>query len=285
MSENFETSNATVQQLVHERVGHELAARDLTVSAITELSPRMLRMTLSGASLASFKSLGPADHVKVFFPDPQTGEYHAPYMTEEGMQRPDREKMISRDYTPLPREDGQLDLDFLLHGDDGPASYWAARAQVGDRLVVAGPRGSRIPPQGANWYVLIGDETALPAISRWLEHIGPDGNVTIFVEADGAEDETYPIPYGYDVTWLHRNGAAAGTTDLLDKAVRAIQIPTNEPGLVWGAGEAGGLKPIRRYVRRELGLDRTWQQFQGYWKLGTAEHDHHAPVDPEDPED
>lgn len=285
MSQNSHDSSETPQQLVHERVSHELLARDLEVAAITQLTPRMIRVTFSGDSLASFKSLGPADHVKAFFPDPETGEYHAPRMTDAGMERPERGKAISRDYTPLPREDGQLDLDFLLHGDEGPASYWASRAQVGDRLVVAGPRGSRIPPQGANWYVLVGDETALPAISRWLQHIGPDGNVTIFVEVDGPEDENYPIPYGYAVTWLHRNGATAGTSDVLDAAVRGIDIPTDTPGFVWGAGEAGSLKPIRRHIRRELGLDKTWQNFQGYWKIGIAEHDHHAPVDPEDPED
>lgn len=285
MSQNSQSSSSNPQQLVHERVMHGLEARDLRVSAITKLTERMIRITFSGESLANFKSLGPADHVKAFFPDPETGEYNAPYMTDEGMQRPDRAQMISRDYTPIPREDGQLDLDFLLHGDDGPASYWASRAKVGDRLVVAGPRGSKLPPQGANWYVLVGDETALPAISRWLSHIGPDGNVSIFVEVDGPADEDYPLPYGYSVKWLHRNGAKAGTTDLLDRAVREIEIPTDNPGFVWAAGEAGSLKPIRRYVRRELELDKTWQQFQGYWKLGTAEHDHHAPVDPEDPED
>lgn len=282
MSQN---SSVDPIQLVHERVMHGLAARDLRVAALTQLTPRMVRITFEGDDLHDFKSLGPADHVKAFFPDPETGEYHAPYMTEDGMQRPDRAKLIARDYTPLPREDGKLDLDFLLHGDNGPASYWASRAQVGDRLVVAGPRGSKLPPQGANWYVLVGDETALPAISRWLHHIGPDGNVTIFVEVDDAADEDYPLPYGYGVKWLHRNGAQAGTTNLLDAAVRAIEIPATDPGYVWAAGEATSLKPIRRYVRRELELDKTWQGFQGYWKLGVAEHDHHAPVDPEDPEE
>src|SRR5690625_7440517 len=105
-------------------------------------------------------------------------------MTEEGMQRPDREKVISRDYTPLPREDGQLDLDFLLHGDDGPASYRASRAEVGARLVVAGPRRSRIPAQGVHWYVLGGEETALPALTRSLQHIRPDGNGPVLVGVD-----------------------------------------------------------------------------------------------------
>lgn len=285
MSQNSQSSSVNPTELVHERVAHGLEARDLRVSAVTKLTERMIRITFTGDSLANFKSLGPADHVKAFFPDPKTGEYHAPYMTDEGMQRPDRAKLIARDYTPIPREDGQLDLDFLLHGDEGPASFWASRAQIGDRLVVAGPRGSRIPAEGVNWYVLIGDETALPAISRWLKHIGPDGNVSIFVEVDDARDEEYPLPYGYDVKWLHRNGAQPGTSTVLDSAVRSIDIPTDTPGFVWAAGEAGSLKPIRRYVRRELGLDKSWQQFQGYWKLGIAEHDHHAPVDPEDPED
>src|SRR5699024_3722268 len=137
-------------------------------------------------------------------------------------------------------------------------------------------------PRGAGWYVIGGDETALPAISRWLGELGPDALVQVFIEVQDAADESYPLPSGHDITWLHRGTAPTGTTELLAEAVRDLGAPQG-PGYYWFAGEAGSLKPLRRHLRRELGLDKSWVTVDGYWKRGTAEHDHHAPVDPEDP--
>src|SRR5690625_833148 len=122
MSQNSHDSSETPQQLVHERVSHELLARDLEVAAVTQLTPRMIRVTFSGDSLASFKSLGPADHVKAFFPDPETGEYHAPRMTAAGMQRSERRKARWLDYTPLPPDRA---VRASRHGAPTCTSWWA----------------------------------------------------------------------------------------------------------------------------------------------------------------
>lgn len=277
--------NITSPALVRERVRHEFAVRAMTVARWRDLTPRMRRVTLSGP-MDGFASDGPGDHVKVFFPDPATGELHAPRITPTGIERPEGVELISRDYTPLVNDDGELELDFYLHTDGGPAIGWAAGVREGDEIVVAGPRGSRLAPTGADWFVLGGDETALPALSRWLRSVPETVPVTVLVEAQDAADEAYLAVLagpGRTIRWFHRGDAAPGTTALLEDGLRTLAHPEGT-GFFWFGGEAGTLRPIRRYLRRELGLDASTVECSGYWKRGTVAHDHHAPVDPEDPE-
>jgi NADPH-dependent ferric siderophore reductase len=272
--------------LVRERVRHEFAVRPMTVTRWRDVTPRMRRVTLAGP-MDRFASDGPADHVKVFFPNPATGELHAPRATPGGgIERPQGVELISRDYTPLVNDDGELELDFFLHDDGGPAAGWAARVSEGDQIVVAGPRGSKLAPTGADRFVLGGDESALPALSRWLRILPDDADVTVLVEVQGADDEAYLAGLagpGRRITWLHRGDDVPGTTSLLEHAVRAL--PRAE-GLAfwWFGGEAGTLRPIRRHLRRGLALDASTVECSGYWKRGVANHDHHAPVDPDDAE-
>src|SRR5699024_4083598 len=132
--------------------------------------------------------------------------------------------------------------------------------------------------------VIGGDETALPAIARWLDVLPPEAPVTVLVEVADAEDESYPLAAtGRTVRWLHREGAEPGATTLLDEAVRSLEV-SGGVTFYWFGGEAASLVPVRRYLRRELGLDKDAVDISGYWKRGTAEHDHHAPVDPSDPD-
>ncbi|WP_448073707.1 siderophore-interacting protein [Georgenia yuyongxinii] len=270
--------------LTRERVRHEFAIRPMTVAGWRDLTPRIRRVTLAGP-MEGFASAGPADHVKVFFPNPATGELHAPRLTPGGIERPAGVELISRDYTPLVSDDGALELDFYLHGDDGPAAGWAANLGVGDEIVVAGPRGSKLAPTGADWFVLGGDETALPALARWLRTVPPTVPVTVLAEVQDAADEAYLAGLAgpnRQIHWLHRGHGAPGTTTLLEDAVRALPRPDGT-GFWWFGGEAGMLKPIRRHLRHELALDASTVECSGYWKRGTAGHDHHLPVDPEDP--
>ncbi len=244
-------------------VRHETVVRNLTVARKASLSPGFVRVTLRGEELEGFTSLGPADHVKVLLADD-----------------------TRRDYTPRafrPASGGalpELDLDFFLHGD-GPASGWAASAAEGDALTVGGPRGSHLPPTGAARVILGADESALPAFARWIEMLPEEVEILGFVELGNSSDAAYLDPehvHRARVVWLDKAESA------LDRAIRALG-PLGDDTFVWVAGEATTLVPIRRYLRRELALPPAQVKIAGYWKHGEAGRDHHAPIDPDDPED
>ncbi|MGN6502074.1 MAG: siderophore-interacting protein, partial [Pseudolysinimonas sp.] len=178
----------------------------------------------------------------------------------------------------------ELDVDFVIHGDDGPASAWAGRATPGDELGIGGPRGSRLVPSGIGRLVVVADETALPATRRWLGLL-PDG-----IPVTGLFDVADESLAGYfadvpgllarlDAECLSR-GDGPGQ---LDEALRSLG-PIDDDTFVFLAGEATTLAPLRRYLRRELGLPAEQVSANGYWKRGIVNFDHHAPVDPSDPD-
>ncbi|WP_228760145.1 siderophore-interacting protein [Pseudactinotalea sp. HY158] len=262
------------------RTRHPFAIRHLTVEAVTPLTETMVRITLTG-DLSGFTSTGPADHVKVFFPD-GAGVLRAPQLEGDRIVRDPDATYISRDYTPLNWTETSLDLDFVLHGDTGPASAWAARAGAGDPLVVAGPRGSKSAPEGADWWLLCADATALPSLGRWLADAPAGLPVRALVFADTDTLADYPLPEGADVDWVL-------TTDDPEPVVRALDLDSSPDfagtGFIWAAGEATSLIGVRRYLRRELGLPGGQVAVDGYWRRGEADADHHAPIDPSDPEE
>lgn len=273
------------------KVHHGLTLRDVRVVGVRGVAPRMVRVTLGGPDLEGLVALGPTDHVKVFFPDPATGHLTTPDVRPDGTFGHPRTGVVHRrDYTARAyRAQGasgpELDLDVVLHGDAGPASAWASRAEPGQRLAVAGPKSSKLVPEDVRSVLLGCDETALPAAARWLELLDPHVRVRLLAEVDSPQDEVYlsadPVAgrEGLEITWLHRGRRPDGTA-LLEEAVRA----TPSADLVWCAGEAGSLVGVRRYLRRELGLPASDVELTGYWRRGVAEFDHHAPLDPRDPD-
>src|SRR5262245_39180093 len=153
------------------RVRHEPRRRILTVQRVERLTPSMARITLCG-DLAGFISSGYDDHVKVFFPLPGQNGPTMPQPDANGQVPEGVPRSPGRDYTPR-RYDvtrNELVIDFALH-DAGPATSWAAQAAPGQQLGVGGPRGSFLVPDDFDWYLFIGDETALPAIGRRLEEL------------------------------------------------------------------------------------------------------------------
>lgn len=262
-----------------------LAFRRLEVKRTERLTPRYVRITLGGDELAGFASLGSDDHVKLFFPLPGEDTPIKPTVGPDGVVFPaDKPRPPSRDFTPR-RHDagaGELDLEFVLHGE-GPAATWAANAAPGDLLTVAGPRGSYVIEPRFDWILLAGDETTIPAMSRWLEIIPAGTKVRALVEVNDAGDELpMPTAADLDLTWLHRNGAAPGSTTLLLDAIKAVEIPTGQNTYFWLAGEATGLKAIRRHLVNERGVDKASLNVNGHWKYQVTNWDHHDPIDEED---
>ncbi len=272
---------------------NRFTARRATVLRVERVAPPIIRVTVSGPEFEDFTSGGPADHVRVFFPDAATGELVAPTPVgpgEDGIVRPDRAS-IARDFTPLPRAvDGgsskgtvELDLDFFVHPDPGPASSWAESARAGDQLVIVGPRGSRRAPQDIDGLILICDETSLPSVSRWVREVRPGTPIDVIASVPGpgewVAEYLGPVPG----TRVHvvapdiSGGTVLGALERLG--------PVGEGVFVWAAGEATGLVPVRRHLRRTLGLPPAQAQVSGYWRRGVEAFDHHAPIDPFDPDE
>jgi NADPH-dependent ferric siderophore reductase len=270
-----------------EHIRHPVVVRRLRVSAVHRIVPNMVRVTLTGPELAGFASAGPADHVKVFFPDPANGILTLPEVGPDGMQRAGEGVVISRDYTPRAVRPGsgdahELDLDFVLHGLEAPASAWAEFAKVGDYLGIAGPRGSRLVPDGIERLLVVADETALPATARWLELLPPGVPVTALLHVVDETVEGYfdaTAADRMDAEWItHADGHRQ-----LEESLRSLGR-IGQGTFVFMAGEADMLVPLRRYLRHELSLLADQVAASGYWRRGVVNLDHHAPLDPSDPD-
>ncbi len=282
----------TPTQLNVERVRHTIKARLLKVRQISQLTPRMVRVTFHGPDLGDFISASFDDHMKLFFP--QDGKPVLPEKTPEGIRFPaDAPRPPARDYTPRRYRpaDNELDIDFVLHGE-GPAATWVANAQVGDSLAVAGPRGSFVIPQGFDWQLLIGDETALPAIGRRLEEMTPGAQVhVIALVEDATEEQVFQTQADLHITWLHRKQSQVQSEETspsqaqpqsagqlqsrvqsqpLVDAVHRFAFPAGE-GFIWGGGEAAQMRAITQFLLDEKGIDKSRVRVSNYWKQGSAQ--------------
>jgi NADPH-dependent ferric siderophore reductase len=256
-----------IAQTIH-RVMHEIKRRRLEVLRVVDLTPRMRRITLGGPELAGFVSLGTDDHVKLLFP--QNAEQAAALETLVlGAGKDNGPLPEMRDYTPRRYDLNtlELDIDFVLHGD-GPASTWAEQAKPGQFLHIGGPRGSMIVPDMFDSYLLIGDETALPAIARRLESLAANRRALVIVEVEnGKEQQVLESAAEVNVIWVLREG---GKDNLLT-TVRQIQVPAGSL-YAWVATESKVSRRIRRVLLDEHGLDDQFVKAVGYWRLdGTDE--------------
>ncbi|MEI7052612.1 siderophore-interacting protein [Pseudomonas koreensis] len=254
-------------QTIH-RVMHEIKRRKLEVLRVVDLTPRMRRITLGGPELAGFISLGTDDHVKLLFP--QNAEQAAALETMVlGAGKDNGPLPEMRDYTPrrYDLEKLELDIDFVLHGD-GPASTWAEQAQPGQFLHIGGPRGSMIVPDIFDSYLLIGDETALPAIARRLEGLAANRKALVVIEVEnGAEQQVLESKAQVNVIWVLRDG---GKDNLLT-TVKELQVPKGNL-YAWVATETKVSRQIRRVLLDEHGLNEQFVKAVGYWRAeGSAE--------------
>lgn len=254
-------------QLEVVRVRHPLKFRLLRVARVAPVSPALVRVTLTG-DLSDFVSASFDDHVKVFFPADGVDQPAMPTLGPEGpvfpegVARPD-----ARDYTPrrYDPEANELDLEFALH-EAGPATAWAAQAQPGQHLGVGGPRGSMVIPKEFDWHLLVGDETALPAIARRLAELPANARVAVVVEvANRAARIELPTEADLYATWVYRDESEAGQP-LVD-AVSQVWLPPGE-GYVWAAGEASAIRAVRAHLCNERGVDKKRVRASAYWRRG-----------------
>lgn len=235
-----------------ERVRFELKRRSLQVERSIRLTPGMLRIVFSGDDLRDFASLAPDDHIKLFVPTP-SGE------------------VVPRSYTPR-RYDAEahtLAIDFALH-DAGPATNWAIDARPGDRLEVGGPKGSTIISADIRHWLLIGDETALPAIARRIEEIGAGVRVTSVVAVTGPQEHlVFDACADMRTLWAYRSISDSADPGALLAILKTIDVLPET--FVWIAAEALVTRAVRSYLVQERGHPLSWMKASGYWVMGRAD--------------
>ncbi len=234
----------------------ELRFRFATLTEREWLTPRYVRVRVSGPDLAGFASLGSDDHMRLFFPE------GAVETVEEMRAFP------SREYTPLTWGEDWLDIEFAVHGDEGVAAPWAANAPLGAQIGIGGPRGSMVIDGAPGGWLLTGDETAIPAIRRFATLIG-DAPARILIEVQDAEDEIAldtPVP----VEWLHRGDAPAASALAAALDELSTDDVVGEAPFCFIAAEQAIVKPGRALLER-WGVDTDHAVVKGYWKHDPAE--------------
>ncbi len=230
--------------------------RTLTVATKTNLTPGMIRLVLEGGDLADFVSMSPDDHVKLFVP----GEAGA---------------IVRRDYTPRHFDPAkrELTLDFAVH-EAGPATRWAIEVQTGDTLEVGGPRGSTIVSPTFDWWLLVGDETALPAIGRRIEELPDTARVISVVTVTGPDEQlTFTTKANHTAIWVHRPLDKADDANPLLSALQRLDWPKGD-GFVWIAAEGRVARTLRDYVTGARNHPLQYLKAAGYWLKGVADaHD------------
>lgn len=240
-----------------------------TVLRTQWLSPSMVRLVLGGGDVDGFGGTEYTDaYVKVVMLHPEA-DYPQPLdldsvrQTHPPEQWPRLRTYTVRAWDPVARE---LTLDFVVHGDAGLAGPWAAAVLPGVRVWMMGPGGGYAPDPGADWHLLVGDPSALPAIAASVERLPADARGHAFIGVDGPGHEIgLAAPAGVQVSWLH--GAPGELGESLVQAVRELDFPE---GRVHGFvhGEAGFVKQLRRHLRMDRGVPLAQLSISGYWRLG-----------------
>ncbi|MGA5422203.1 siderophore-interacting protein [Streptomyces lavendulocolor] len=252
-------------------------AREARVVRTERLTPHMVRVVLGGDGLDGFAADEFTDHyIKLLFGAPGV-TYPEPFdMARIREEFPREQWPTTRTYTVRAWDAAQRELtvDFVVHGDEGLAGPWAARARVGDTVRFLGPGGGYAPDPAAAWHLLVGDESALPAIAASLERLPEDAVGHALIEVESPDDEQkVAVPPGVEVRWLHRGGRPVG--EALLAAVEGLDFP---PGGVHAFvhGEAGFVKDLRRHLRLERQVPRERLSISGYWRLGKTDEDWRA---------
>ncbi|WP_194813575.1 siderophore-interacting protein [Nocardia sp. XZ_19_385] len=226
----------------------------LVVQNTIRLTDHMIRVHLGGPGFASFQPNEFTDaYVKLAFPGP------------------DGETVRTYTVRSIDQAAQEIAIDFVYHGDEGVAGPWAATAKPGDTIELMGPGGAYAPRPDADWHLLAGDDSALPAIAAACSALPADAVGRVFLEIDSPADELgIDKPDGVQLTWIHRGDAAPG--EKLAAAVRA------EPWLdgqvqVFIHGEAHSvMHELRPYIRKERGVSAEWaSSISGYWRRGRTE--------------
>lgn len=239
-----------------------------------QLSPRLVRIIAGGPGISAVEDIGKTDaYTKMLFAHPDTN-LTPPYNLDELRETLPPEHMPSRrTYTirKFDLDNGQVWIDFVVHGSEGIAGPWADQAKPGDVVVLGGIGGGYAPDPEADWHLLAGDDAAIPAIASALEAMPADAQGVALIEVDNDDDHLDLIaPEGIEIRWLHRDGLEAGTTTLLADAIRDVEWREGRVQ-VFAHGERNEMKALRPFFTEEKGLERDQLSFSAYWAHGRVE--------------
>ncbi|WP_405808187.1 siderophore-interacting protein [Streptomyces sp. NBC_00210] len=255
---------------------------DLQVVRTRRLGPSMVRITFAGEALKDFAAGGRDQSLSLFLPHPGQQAPVVPVDAGDGSAifaawraLPDDVRAVMRSYTVREqrRDSDEVDIDFALHADGGPACRWAQQAAPGHRVMVLGPAiadntAVRFrPPEDTDWVLIWADETALPAAAAILEWLPAGTKARVWLEVPHTEDrQDLKTAADARITWLVRDEGALSALE----AVSGAELPEGT-AYAWIAGESGSVKALRRHLVRERELDRRRVTFVGYWRRGVSE--------------
>ncbi|SDS90942.1 NADPH-dependent ferric siderophore reductase, contains FAD-binding and SIP domains [Halopseudomonas sabulinigri] len=230
-------------------------SRLLQVIRSAAVTPNMLRVTLGGNGMSTFPAEQDGAYIKLMFPPQGEG------------------KGIVRTYTVRHQRELEMDVDFVLHHDGGPAATWAQHAQPGDSILIGGPGPKKPLNPEADWYLIAGDMTALPAISVNLEQLPDQARGYAVLEVISEADiQPLKVPANVELIWLV-NPHPGEQPDLLVERLQPLPWLEGRPS-VWAACEFSGMRALRRYFREERQVERGDLYISSYWKLGSSEDQH-----------
>lgn len=244
------------------------APRDLTVIRKTYVTPNMLRVTLGGDGIASFPDDQESAYVKLIFP----------------IDGDEKDRVLRRTYTVrhdrITDQGREIDIDFVMHGDGsddndhgGPASNWAVNCKPGDQITIGGPGPKKLVDPTADWFLIVGDMTALPAISVNLETLAPDARGYAVIEiASEADMQDLQKPDNVTIEWVI-NPHPGENANALPDVVKKLPWADGRPS-VWAACEFTAMKMLRDHFRNDRGLGKDDLYISSYWKLGLNEDNH-----------
>ena len=228
--------------------------RQFKVIDVKRITPNLQRITLGGKGMSDFPDNSEGGYVKLNFSQAD-------------------ERIITRTYSIRSQRKGEIDIDFVLHNDGGPASRWAVECEKGDLIKIGGPGPKTLVDLEADWIFIVGDMTALPAISVNIENLLSHtvGNIVIEV-IDEADIQSLVTPEGVKIKWIV-NPKPGQNPELLIDCVRGIPTLNGQPS-IWAACEFNSMRILRDYFRTERQINKDNLYISSYWKHGSNEENH-----------
>lgn len=238
------------------------APRMLSVVQTQQLTPNMIRVTFGGEALQDFPPGRESGYIKLHFPPEKRRILPLP-----GRSKPRLRTYTIRAFDP---ESRQMTIDFVAHGDNGPASAWAQRARVGNTIATTGMGAKKLVDMDADWFFITGDMTALPAISVNLEQMPRDARGYAVIEIMHADDEqALDAPAGVELHWVVNPNPDQPNSLLADTV---MALPWQQGNVnVWVATEFSTMRRLRRYFKQQRGVERGDIYASSYWKMGDTD--------------